>query len=349
MIKIENLKLHFDSAFYLTVNELSLSDSGLFLIEGKNGSGKSTFLEVLAGRIKPESFSFAVDGKTLMNKELLQFQQTQIHFVHQNSLVFPELTCLENVLLPFYNPDKDKAMKCLKRVQLDKLANQKASQLSSGEKQRLSFCRVLYEHRPILLLDEITSNLDSESTNIIEDCIRELAATSLILFVTHENSTLSDYAECILFENGQIIKSPAFFKSENEDKKSEYKRKGWIKKGFLRNRAYFLTLSILSVIFLTCGRILNSFNDILGYLGNNPYGQRIRTDTYLEYSRVFFYAWQDKHDDEKPELIPNEYFFAYNSDISCSNPDIGSSSSTIAYRPMDCSFQDYNISLGSGF
>ena len=290
MIKIENLKLQFGSAFCLSVNELSLPDSGLFLIDGKNGSGKSTFLEVFAGRIKPESLSLVVDEKTLMNKELLQCQQSQIHFVHQNSLVFPELSCLENVLLPFYNPDKDKARECLKQVQLDKLANQKASQLSSGEKQRLSFCRVLYEHRPILLLDEITSNLDSESTNIIEGCIRELAKTSLVLFVTHENSSLSDSSECIRFENGKIIESPSIIKSENRNNKSEYKRKGWLNKGFFRNRAYYLTLSILSAIFLTCGRLLNSFHDIIGNLGNNPYAQKITTETYLEYSpRVFLF------------------------------------------------------------
>ena len=242
MIKIENLKLQFGSAFCLSVNELSLPNSGLFLIEGKNGSGKSTFLEVFAGRIKPESLSLVVDEKTLMNKELLQFQQSQIHFVHQNSLVFPELSCLENVLLPFYNPDKDKARECLKQVQLDKLANQKASQLSSGEKQRLSFCRVLYEHRPILLLEEITSNLDSESTNIIEGCIGELAKTSLVLFVTHENSSLSDSSECIRFENGKTIESPSIIKSENRNNKSEYKRKGWLNKGFFRNKRKYLLL-----------------------------------------------------------------------------------------------------------
>ena len=84
MIKIENLKLQFGSAFCLSVNELSLPDSGLFVIEGKNGSGKSTFLEVFAGRIKPESLSLVVDEKTLMNKELFQYVCYRFQYKTEN-------------------------------------------------------------------------------------------------------------------------------------------------------------------------------------------------------------------------------------------------------------------------
>ncbi len=344
MIEIKEIKFNEYSSFVLNIQNLCLSDMGLFLIVGENGSGKSTFLEALSGLIRADSCILSINGRDLTEKELIRFQEEGISFVHQSSLVFDNLTCLENILLPFAHPDKKKALACLKEVGLMDFANQKAKDLSSGERQRLSFSRVLYEEKPIVLLDEVTSNLDKVSSEILENCIHELSTHALVLFATHENSNLKNNATILHRKKGSIEGKQNFKGGKFEHGKAletkKYKFGHQIQRGFRRNLAYYLTLGIVAFLLFFIGGILNAFQDSLGYAGVNPNRKNVQEKIYLENASAFFYYGK-----EQLELKETEFFYGQHYSITSIQPDIGESLYDFAYIPSTSSFEKYNISL----
>lgn len=344
MISINKLTFSKYANLSINIENVSFDDKGLILVEGKNGSGKSTFLELLSGLLSPDQFVLSVDGKPLSPKQVVQFQEEEVFLVHQSSLVFQDLTCLQNILLPFNHPDKEKALSCLKTVGLEKLANQKAGELSSGERQRLGFARSLYDKKRIILLDEVTSNLDSESKGIIESCISELAKECLVIFVTHEENdslVLNAKAKVLTRDNGTLSKTSAI---ESDVPTSVRTKKtslfSSLLKGRKRNPVYYLVLSLVSLVLCCLGGTFTSLNSVFSYSGSNPYRGKVTETTYLNNASVFFYSGH-----EKPSLKKGEYFYGYHYDFASFSSDIGKDIYDLAYIPSDSSFEEYQIQL----
>jgi len=172
----------------------SLEEGQRVAIMGKSGSGKSTFLSLVSGIIKPDAGNISLDGisyNSLGENALNDLRATKIGFVFQNFHLVSYLNALENVMLPakvcgVHNP-KEKAIELLESVGLSHRLNHLPSELSGGEKQRVAIARALIHNPKIILADEPSGNLDEETGNAVMDKLFELIIknnTTLIL-VTH--------------------------------------------------------------------------------------------------------------------------------------------------------------------
>lgn len=193
--------------------------NNLYVIRGGNGSGKSTLFSVLSGRNKNFRGCIKLNGIKITSENYNNYTDNYVSYVYQNSLIFDDATCLENIYYPYSYKDKNKAIEILNKLKLDKVINSKANCLSSGEKQRLAFGRILYDLKPIVILDEITSNLDSESKMIVEEIINEISLSHLVIISSHESiKNLNNYVELKIEDKKLVeVSKKEKFKLEGEN------------------------------------------------------------------------------------------------------------------------------------
>jgi len=202
MLTVTNLTKKFNSHgnTVTAVNDISFTvPDGIFAaIIGRSGSGKSTLLSLLGALDLPTSGSIEVDGQDitkLSDRKLIQYRLTQIGFVFQGYNLVPNLSALENVMLPMEfagvgRPQRrTRAKDLLEQVGLttDK-HSRKPSRLSGGEQQRVAIARALANRPKLILADEPTGNLDSATGKLIVDLLHQLAKKeqTTIIAVTHD-------------------------------------------------------------------------------------------------------------------------------------------------------------------
>ena len=179
---------------------LSVGEGELAVIVGPSGSGKSTLLHALGGLDKPSSGEVRFEGKNLYGlreKEIARLRNRAFGFVFQFYHLIPELTALENVLLPAQMAGsgsavelRNRAMELLERVGLPDRAPHLPSELSGGEQQRVAISRALINRPRVLFCDEPTGNLDSASGAAVLELLLEehrQRKTALVI-VTHDAS-----------------------------------------------------------------------------------------------------------------------------------------------------------------
>jgi putative ABC transport system ATP-binding protein len=166
-------------------------------IVGPSGSGKSTLLGMIGGLDTPTRGTIEIDGIDIskMNEDkLTEIRNEKIGFVFQFFNLIPTLTALENVALPIqfarkpqFNPDK-RAKELLAMLGLKDRLRHRPSELSGGQQQRVAIARALANNPPLILADEPTGNLDSESGKMVMDTLREIRNSSgtTIVIVTHD-------------------------------------------------------------------------------------------------------------------------------------------------------------------
>jgi len=202
MLKVKGLKKIFqaDELKVAAVNGVSFTvPEGQFAsIVGRSGSGKSTLLSLLGALDKPTEGSIEIDGKDISqmrDHELIQYRCQKIGFVFQGYNLVPNLTALENVLLPmeFAKVPKqqrvERAKQLLDQVGLsDDKQQRKPGRLSGGEQQRVAIARALANRPKLILADEPTGNLDSQTGKMIFDLLHGLAKSenTTIVTVTHD-------------------------------------------------------------------------------------------------------------------------------------------------------------------
>ena len=196
----------------------SIDKGDYVAIHGPSGSGKSTLLTILAGLQHPTSGKVVIDEislyEELNNDGLAGFRSNYIGFVFQAFNLLPYLTTLENVLLPLA-PEKlskrektEMAQLALSRVGLTDRAQHLPSELSGGQQQRAAIARALVNEPGIILADEPTGNLDSETRNDILTLFEDLnKAGHTILMVTHDASNIKAAKKSIEIIDGKIIES----------------------------------------------------------------------------------------------------------------------------------------------
>jgi putative ABC transport system ATP-binding protein len=186
-------------------------------IMGASGSGKSTAMNIIGCLDRPTSGRYYLDNvdvAKLDDTELAHIRNQKIGFVFQQFHLLPQLTALENVMLPMvYAGVKPKerhyrATEALKRVGLEKRLHNKPNQLSGGQQQRVAIARAIV-NRPILLLaDEPTGALDSRTTQEVLNIFSELNATGItVVMVTHEPDVARQTQRIIYFRDGKVIYS----------------------------------------------------------------------------------------------------------------------------------------------
>lgn len=202
MLKVKKLSKSFSSAngTVKAIDNISFSiDSGQFAsIIGKSGSGKSTLLGLLGALDKPTSGTIEVDEvdiAKLSPKKQTQYRAHKIGFVFQQYNLVPNLTALENVMLALeFGGRPSRERKHLAKELLDKVGieedqqHRKPTRLSGGQQQRVSIARALANSPSIILADEPTGNLDSETGKKIFDLLHELSRreNTTIIAVTHD-------------------------------------------------------------------------------------------------------------------------------------------------------------------
>ncbi|MBW4438689.1 MAG: ABC transporter ATP-binding protein [Pleurocapsa minor GSE-CHR-MK-17-07R] len=184
-------------------------------IIGPSGSGKSTLLGIIGGLDKPTSGQISIDGVDIskMNEDqLTEIRNEKIGFIFQFFNLIPTLTAQENVALPIqfarhrqFSPDK-RAKDLLKLLGLGDRTHHRPSELSGGQQQRVAIARALANNPPLLLCDEPTGNLDSESGELVmktlHDIRREYGTT--IVIVTHDAKLAGQADRVLTLIDGQI-------------------------------------------------------------------------------------------------------------------------------------------------
>ena len=221
MIAIENLSKTYDSGT-LTVSALrevsfQIKKGEFVAIMGPSGSGKSTLMNLLGCLDLPTTGSYhleEVDIGSLKQNQLAEVRNRRIGFVFQSFNLLPRATALENTELPLLYGrvanSTEIAMQALERVGLKHRAKHKPTELSGGEKQRVAIARALVNKPAIILADEPTGNLDSETGEEIMSLFHELnyEAVTLIL-VTHETEIAQQAKQIIQMKDGRVVKDEA--------------------------------------------------------------------------------------------------------------------------------------------
>ncbi len=185
-------------------------------IVGKSGSGKSTLVNMITGIDRPSAGAVWVAGTpvhTLSESELAQWRGRYLGIVFQFFQLLPTLTTLENVMLPMdfsnvYAPRerRDKALALLATVDMDPHADKLPSSLSGGEQQRVAIARALANDPPLLLADEPTGNLDSQTSEAVFALFESLvAAGKTIAMVTHDADLAQRVTRILTIADGRIV------------------------------------------------------------------------------------------------------------------------------------------------
>lgn len=193
---------------------LKIEKGDFISVAGPSGSGKSTLLHILGCLDKPTKGVVLIDGKhaeRLSDNELTMIRRDRIGFVFQQYYLNDSMSALQNVMLPLEfsrdNNRKKKASKLLELVGLADKTNNYPSELSGGEQQRVTIARALANNPELILADEPTGNLDSESGNKILNLLKELNKEKgvAMVIITHDEKTANTAKERIKLFDGRII------------------------------------------------------------------------------------------------------------------------------------------------
>ncbi|KKR62749.1 ABC transporter [Candidatus Nomurabacteria bacterium RIFCSPHIGHO2_01_FULL_39_220] len=219
MIEVRNLKKSFKDGENITEVLKGIdfiAKSGEFIaIMGRSGAGKSTFLYQMSLLDEPTSGEIFIDQKdthTMTVNEKTYFRLSRLGYVFQDYALLPEMSALENVVLPLLMQDLkekeayQKAENALIKVGLGHRLHNLPAQLSGGEQQRVSIARAIAHEPQILFADEPTANLDNESSRMVMNIFKELhRAGQTIVMVTHEEE-YSKFADRIIhLDDGRIV------------------------------------------------------------------------------------------------------------------------------------------------
>lgn len=202
---------------FKAVNEVdfSIEAGGFITIIGRSGSGKSTFLNLIAGLLKPTDGSIEIDGKNIVNltdKEVSLYRNSQIGYVPQGQSTIASLSVLDNVRLPYYLFKREKditelALDLLEKTGISHLKDSYPKQLSGGELKRIGIARALINSPDYIILDEPTSDLDTQTTKEIMELLRKIAnAKTAVIMVTHELDVLDYGDDTYVMDAGVLTK-----------------------------------------------------------------------------------------------------------------------------------------------
>src|SRR5438094_4298644 len=214
---VEQVAKHFDTGGRvdaLVGVDLQVREGEMVVLLGRSGAGKTTLLSLIGGLDRADSGSIHVGGqdvKALRDGDLDRFRQRTIGWAFQTAGLLPLLTALENVWLPLAlqgKPEKEavaEATTALAAVGLAERADHRAYELSGGEQHRVALARALAKAPLLLLADEPTAQLDSETAREITVLIRRAADSgTAVVFATHDRAVTEFADRVVLIEDGRV-------------------------------------------------------------------------------------------------------------------------------------------------
>lgn len=196
---------------------LSFEKGSFNSIIGQSGSGKSTLLNIMGTLDRPTSGEVLINNMQtvkLSKNELAELRNNYIGFIFQFHYLLPEFTALENILLPnniktskVSKQTIERAEELIHLVGLDKVKNNKATEMSGGQQQRTAIARALINNPVLVLADEPTGNLDSDTTETIYNILREIdekIGTTFVI-ITHDRKIAEKADRIVEIKDGRII------------------------------------------------------------------------------------------------------------------------------------------------
>lgn len=215
IIKAQGINKSFGELQVLKNVDFEVEKGEIVSIVGASGAGKTTFLQILGTLLSPDSGSLEIAGLKTggSDKELAEFRNRHLGFVFQSHHLLPEFTALENVCIPALiagtteREAKKKAAELLEKVGLADRAEHKPAQLSGGEQQRVAIARALVNSPDVLLADEPTGNLDSNTKQDIHNLLFELRKSlgQSIVIVTHDKELAQLCDRSLEMKDGSFV------------------------------------------------------------------------------------------------------------------------------------------------
>lgn len=218
MLEIKNLSKIYKPKKGLPVTaikniSLKLSDTGMVFLLGKSGSGKSTLLNLLGGLDRYDGGEIIINGvssKDFKQTHFDSYRNTYVGFIFQEYNILDEFNVGENIAIALELQGKkatdEKINEILSKVDLDGYGNRKPNELSGGQKQRVAIARALVKNPEIIMADEPTGALDSNTGKQILDTLKKLSREKLVIVVSHDREFAERYADRIIeLADGEIV------------------------------------------------------------------------------------------------------------------------------------------------
>ncbi len=280
MIEVNNLRKNYGTLEVINDTTLAFPKKGLVAFLGESGSGKTTLVNVIGGLDSFKSGSISYDNTEFLKYKMDKvdtYRRNHFGYIFQNYNILEDKTVTENFLIALhiigvYDKDEcDKRIKnALEAVGLYKFRKKLAGALSGGQMQRVSIARALVKHNDVIIADEPTGNLDSDSTRQIIHILKKLSLNSLIILVTHDIGLANTYADYIYhikdgvldeykeLNNNEIVENEVLYSDESYDTRKESKfNLNLIKeeiclffKGTFKNKIFKIIFFLIGVIFL---------------------------------------------------------------------------------------------------
>ena len=278
---------------------LNLRDNEFVAILGPSGSGKTTLLNIIGGLDRYDKGDLVINEistKKYKDRDWDSYRNHTIGFVFQSYNLIPHQTILSNVELALTIPGvskkdrKKRAIDALKQVGLEKQIHKKPNQLSGGQMQRVAIARALVNNPDIVLADEPTGALDSETSIQVMELLKEVAKDRLVVMVTHNPELAEEYATRIVnLKDGKIISDSDPYIVENKSAEAKHKNMGKTSMSFFTS----LALSFNNLKTKKGRTFLTSFAGSIGIIGIalilslsngvNTYIKSVEEETLSEY------------------------------------------------------------------
>lgn len=212
MFELKNITKTFGDEVALKKVSLSIT-GGMNYIIGASGSGKTTLLRILSSmdrQYEGEAIYCGRNLKELSDQDRSQFYATELGFIAQGFHLIDELTVRENILVPTYlsrNDSEKRLSMLLKKLGIEKLADQKVRTLSGGQKQRVAIARELMKDPQVLIADEPTAALDAKTAHEIGALLTSIAKERTVIVVTHDISLIQGKCSVFELDKGVLIRS----------------------------------------------------------------------------------------------------------------------------------------------
>ena len=242
-------------------------------ILGPSGSGKTTLLNIIGGLDQYDSGEMTINGistKNYKDRDWDSYRNYSIGFVFQSYNLIPHQSVLKNVELALTisgisrKERKKRAKEALAKVGLEEQAHKKPNQMSGGQMQRVAIARALVNNPDILLADEPTGALDTETSVVIMDLLKEVAEDRLVIMVTHNPELAENYANRIIrLRDGEVISDSNPYSIEEEFSQKNYDNMGKASMSFLTS----LLLSFNNLRTKKGRTFLTAFAGSIGIIG----------------------------------------------------------------------------------
>ena len=225
LLKASDIKMGFKNNLGKKVSVLdgismNIDSARITVIMGESGSGKSTLMHILGGFLTPDQGEVMISGQSLYHgsdSDRAALIRANIGFVFQSFHLIPTLTVRDNLALALVFEDTRKRLQLTTQKDIDRRIsetlfqlgiahklNEFPTQLSGGEKQRVAIARAIIHRPKLVICDEPTGNLDDTNTNSFKAVIKEIAKTSAVLIVTHDQRLLEMSDQIQSLKNGKL-------------------------------------------------------------------------------------------------------------------------------------------------